>query len=798
MKYTGFSLLIHLFVLIATTACSDEAIIGDESSTDKDRKIMLSLPPSEVVEVRAAVDIKETYIHNAYVLIFSAGRDTPYVESILQITGNGNSTSPALILQRNSPAPGDLVYVLCNVSYQGDDPDNFSDITRDNIDEKFPLTVSEELDFSDTGLPMMGKIDKWPESESASPTCEMHFAVAKIRVSCVFYTAYTEEISFTVHNYVKRGNISYSPSGLNAVDASDPTLYVKESKKITLYKEGERNSPNSTVYFYLFEYPSATSAMGKQVDEKSFSVDRPCLLFEKKLKSGEIEYSRYDLYKGEVFIDLSRQKLYQLNYRGQLGYDTKEMAMAVSNNILYDDWEISDDWSSVIKNGPYAILTNKNAIAPTIEPEITLDLELNTSNQFDISSMPRKILLRGSHLDKTNIEEIVCIDKETSMEYKLTPFEDPPYDFGYKFPLEAVSRPLSLSIRLKQPWWDMGKNNYSLWIDFQFGYLERRIHFSPLEAANCYLAVGKGEDINIWLGQANQDGKGYRIGSTDQVTAEVLWKDNPDLQVEFKIDKGLINMKSLSSPEEVGNMVIVAKVNDRIRWSWHVWYPGADVVIYNKEKGFYEYRSEYTKLLDGSISMDRNLGALANYPNKEGKDVKGLYYQWERKDPFPDTWREGGVSKEIYNKDGESIFAPFDVRKLPSDSSDGNLEKSIEHPLQAYGNNSNSPYDWWAVSKDEMRNAMFWDKSYDPCPIGWRVPSYDVDRNYLEGIPYDSTIDGYQGDTYGYFPLGSIWMRFHRWTDVESVSFLSFSAQQFRRSHTFRYNKYHIRCIREN
>lgn len=788
MKYTVFSLLIHLFVLIAVTACSEEAVIGDELSADREGKIMLSLPPSDVIEVRSGVELKETFIKNAYVLIFSSGSDYPKVESILQITGNGLSTSPTLQLQQNSPAPSDQVYVLCNVSYKGGDPGNFSDITQDNIDEKFPLTVSEELDFSATGLPMMGKIDRWPDAESASSTCEMHFAVAKFVVSkSLFGLADIKEVSFTIHNYVSSGNISYLSSGLNAVTPTSPNMYINESKKFTLFKEGDVDVFEKRITFYLFEYPSAIKAKGNTVDKTRFSVDRPYFLFEKKLKNGKIEYSRYDVYKGGEFLDLHRHRRYELSYKGQFGYDTKEMAIATSDNILYNDWKISDDWSSVIQKGPFAILTNKDGILPTIDSEITFDFELSSFNQFDVSQMARKILLHGPSLERNNIADISCTDKN-GMNYSLTPIEG-----GYELPLNAVSKSLSLSIRLNKQWWSLGdKGSANSWLELQFGYLKKKIPFYPVEAANCYLAVGSGEDINIWLGQANGDNK-QRIRSSDVVTAEVLWKDNPNLQVDFKIAKDLINVKPLSPSKEVGNMVIAAKVNGTIRWSWHLWYAGADVVKYNKEKGFYEYRDKYIKKLANEISMDRNLGALANYPNKEGLDVKGFYYQWERKDPIPDPEIYNNIPILIYGGDNTSFPVPFPVPSPSTSSPDENLEESIKNPLQTYINQSSG--DWWATSEENLRAKYKWDKIYDPCPIGWCVPT-DTEYSWSGKVTYNSDMKGYVGDEIGYIPLGSIWTK-RRTSSNANVEAYHFTENSVGGLITLRYWKLNVRCVRE-
>lgn len=721
--------------------------------------------------------MRESYIENAYVLIFSPGSSTGHVEPILQIPDNGIGDSPTLVLQQKSPAAGDLVYVICNVSYQGTDPDNYSDVTRDNIDEKFPLSVSENLDFSTTGLPMMGRILSWPASESGSQVCQMRFAVAKWEINGS-RLGNEEKISFTVHNYAKRGNISYPISGteMNAINSTDPNLYVKESKEFVVYEAGEGRIVN----FYLFEYPAATSGLGHAVSDTEFSRDRPYILLKRVFNSGEIRYSRLDLYEGETrkFLNIYRNYYYRASYSAQgFGYDTKEEAMANTSNVWFD-WEVSDDWGSVFRDGQFAILTNKSEIY--FKPGINFDFEFSMPDKLDASRVTRKILLNGPILQKSNVE-ITCTDKNSNTSIPLTDIEG-----GYELPADAVSKPLTLHIKLHRHLEFPEGPAFNGFI-FQLGGLRREVPVYAPQVANCYLAVGGGEDIDIWLGRANY-GK-QRILSTDAVTAEVLWKDNPNLQVECTCANGIMTVKSLSSPDEVGNMVIAAKVGGKIRWSWHLWYPGAEVVTYNPQKSMYEYKSIYTKTFGGQTWMDRNLGALANYYGD--KDTKGVYYQWERKDPFPNSILtvQHINTKKVFDAQGNEIL-DFNYVATQTDSPDVNLENSIENPHIRYRSSSGRPYDWWAPSGSSFRSG-YWETAYSPCPLGWKVAKY---TSVLESHIYNPDIVGYFNSNYGYFPEGYFWGEGR--IDGYHLGVYVISEEAYI-AWIFRTNDIPVRCVRE-
>lgn len=151
------------------------------------------------------------------------------------------------------------------------------------------------------------------------------------------------------------------------------------------------------------------------------------------------------------------------------------------------------------------------------------------------------------------------------------------------------------------------------------------------------------------------------------------------------------------------------------KWSWHIWV--------SKEKDKIE-RNGW---------MDRNLGALKNnWSSSTGitDQVTGLYYQWGRKEPFtPFTkWTEKGEYTTKY---------PGLVSQTP--------KETVKEPFDAASNQwtgmLNSTQTWM---KDANGKSVF-----DPCPVGWRLPT----RDELSGYTGSGFNNGITGDA-GYLPAG--------------------------------------------
>ena len=102
---------------------------------------------------------------------------------------------------------------------------------------------------------------------------------------------------------------------------------------------------------------------------------------------------------------------------------------------------------------------------------------------------------------------------------------------------------------------------------------------------------------------------------------------------------------------------MIAVKDGAILWSWHIWYPEAEVAGLNSKTG-YEV-------------MNMNLGAMHNTPGDVGS--YGLLYQWGRKDPFPAaptlTGTTATVGAPIYDGDDNEIKitnSPSPIRRSAS------------------------------------------------------------------------------------------------------------------------------------
>lgn len=212
-----------------------------------------------------------------------------------------------------------------------------------------------------------------------------------------------------------------------------------------------------------------------------------------------------------------------------------------------------------------------------------------------------------------------------------------------------------------------------------------------------------------------------------------------------------------------GNAVIAGynKAGD-IVWSWHIWVSNDDPAQLSKAVPYttYEWDSDGIYVdrprVKGKSVMSCNLGALDSEPNGAPERTYGLWYQWGRKDPFPNG-REAVHSGTyayvtnyiipIYDSNIQQIelHSPAnagDLFQTPmTDNEIGTIEYTLQYPchfiLASLNNNSN---DWYYGHEDRlwggkpfeeatkkiefndnyMTNTGATEKSiFDPCPAGW-------------------------------------------------------------------------------
>lgn len=281
--------------------------------------------------------------------------------------------------------------------------------------------------------------------------------------------------------------------------------------------------------------------------------------------------------------------------------------------------------------------------------------------------------------------------------------------------------------------------------------------------ANCYM-VSPGGTVSIPVKKANESHLNLQIPDVRTGwTASVYWQSASALVTvdNTTSTNGYFKVTAPSTTAE-GNALVVIKnsTTNVVLWSWHIW-----VIKDNLNS------STNQDVIGNETWMDRNLGAIARAtaygaPTKVSFETcGGLYYQWGRKDPFIGTAVIGSASPTLYTTYGEttSPFTPVTDYTL-SGMSPTLSPSSPSAPTNAYiryADASAAPISYnnqllysvrfpllylnnWTGSEGvaSLPGANSWGgeagqakSAYDPCPEGWRVPSYKK-RSSTPEIPW--------------------------------------------------------------
>lgn len=249
-------------------------------------------------------------------------------------------------------------------------------------------------------------------------------------------------------------------------------------------------------------------------------------------------------------------------------------------------------------------------------------------------------------------------------------------------------------------------------------------------------------------------------------SASIYWEDVPGLVENVSIENGsdASNSKILveiNKGRGKGNAVVAFKVDGTIYWSWHIWVTDnpANGVFYN-----YGMESDIDLNLINIQYMDRNLGATTNsFLDDQWQKSGGLMYEWGRKDPFPPLVYKDSNFYEISGDVGVLKHKQIDpvntipVQIRPFNEIEKNIQYSVKNPI-TYIINTDATGNWFSNNRYKVAGAspnyIAWDlwsdnakggnsnanssnatlknesRSYelkselDPCPNGWRVPSY--------------------------------------------------------------------------
>ena len=273
--------------------------------------------------------------------------------------------------------------------------------------------------------------------------------------------------------------------------------------------------------------------------------------------------------------------------------------------------------------------------------------------------------------------------------------------------------------------------------------------FNKTMTSNCYIAekeggyrfagtvMGNGADglpPTVRASMLPYNANGYLTGAAPSPviapkSAKLLWQDVDGLITQVGFDTNTTShgdvVFNVSGAKGPGNAVIsvydTVDPNDpaaRVLWSWHIWCAprpeemstSGSAAVDDDGKRIYSF-------------MDRNLGATT--ADGSDKGAKGLLYRFARNVPMIHFDKE-----QIFNILGTDITSLIAWGEGPDGGNrTGKYWDNILFPLHYYTHwNSNAVRGMWGddfMLEEGPDGVDFDDKTiYDPCPAGYKVPTY--------------------------------------------------------------------------
>jgi hypothetical protein len=244
-------------------------------------------------------------------------------------------------------------------------------------------------------------------------------------------------------------------------------------------------------------------------------------------------------------------------------------------------------------------------------------------------------------------------------------------------------------------------------------------HLSADGTANCYVITGPGAysfDATVRGNGAPTSASGGLKGAIEGGVAVSVYHSDGDDFIEGNVScsGGRIIFYTKDSFSSGTKLVSLLDADGQVLWSWQIW-ANPDI--------------RDVTLSNGQTWLNMNIGAHQESFNNKG--YNGYYYQWGRKDPFNQRYFEGSAASDM---------APF---ISAASRIDGSLENSILHPETFYGSyhpqgvteltadwstydDEVKVYDWWNanITGDDQTEVPGSKTMFDPCPAGYRVPTY--------------------------------------------------------------------------
>lgn len=370
--------------------------------------------------------------------------------------------------------------------------------------------------------------------------------------------------------------------------------------------------------------------------------------------------------------------------------------------------------------------------------------------------------------------------------------------------------------------------------------LDKRVDFLDLrdwtKAPNSYLfdPAQNNEGLYVpvkkayamWLQDKFLGASGIPAG---EVTADVLWEDNPGL-----IKSGTRYLLDiLGSGEDAkikvpinkfkeGNAVIAFKINGEVFWSWHIWVTDSpeNGSTYKSFTGVSRQRNNGIIEMIPDVEwgwMDRNLGAVGNsITGTEWNKNGGLLYQWGRKDPIPplalkgnDFYEVTGSIGRVRHRGAKNLSGAVkidDLRKfvlLSNAEVNNNIKLSIKNPLSLiyvnkednsgpayYNNNTALMVNWFGKSTSipdgQLSELNLWSDNSQ----GKISANYNNDSSakpYQDKSSYDPCPNGWRIPSMLVANLAS-----QTYIDDVRIDFSPFGVRTNMGKSSFETNKYHI------
>lgn len=259
--------------------------------------------------------------------------------------------------------------------------------------------------------------------------------------------------------------------------------------------------------------------------------------------------------------------------------------------------------------------------------------------------------------------------------------------------------------------------------------------------SNTYMVAPDTATKRYSFGIKKVDGSDVLSTSVTRYNAQVAWQTADGLvtDVVTDISSGEVSFSVTGGKTGSALLVVSSAMSDTgVQWSWLVWV--TDPV------------SEHKWNTDAPTFMDRNLGAewvpaslaqASAMTAEQAAKAGGFYYQWGRPHPFPmsKTTAETGYESTPYESNTQTVYINRFSKWTQGfgNHTGATVDNAIRYTPMAFRkvvSSSSAFQDSWAIDLTTDLWPASYDSAnpvksnYDPCPVGYRIPTY-AEANYF-------------------------------------------------------------------